>query len=155
MSGQFNVYRKAFHFSGIIFLIVYYADIFRNFPGDYFVENTRSVLFYALMAGSALMYILEILRFRFNIIQKWFILLAGKLMKPSEEQKIHGSIPLFLGVGLSIGFFMQEIAIICSLFLMVGDPCAAWFGGKMGKHRLKNGKSFEGFIAGILGAFFS
>jgi dolichol kinase len=126
-----------------------------DFPGNYFVENTRSILFYILLSGFIVLGIIEFLRLRFDFFQKLFLMIAGKLIKPSEKNKMNATVPFFLGLLLSAGFFLKEIAILGSLFLMVGDPCAAWFGEKFGKHKLHNGKSYEGLVAGILGAFFA
>jgi len=153
MAGQFNVLRKVFHFSGILFAIIYYNDSLRTFPGEIFQENTRSFLFYVLILAYLVMVMVEFLRFRFEIVQKLFIRFVGKLLKPDEVNKMHGSMPFFLGLAVTTGFFMRDITIIGALFLMVGDPCAAWFGGRFGKHKLKNGKSIEGLAAGITGAF--
>ncbi|MDH4262019.1 MAG: dolichol kinase [Spirochaetia bacterium] len=155
MSGQFNVLRKIFHFSGIIFIIIYYKDLLYNFPGNFFLENTRSVLFYFFLVSLILLGFLEFLRFRFAFFQKLFVMFAGKMLKPDEVNKVHGSVPFFLGLLVCTGFFLKEVAILSSLYLMIGDPCAAWFGEKFGKHKLYNGKSFEGLIAGTLSAFFS
>ena len=153
MSGQFNVFRKAFHFSGIIYVLIYFTDYLHNLPGGYFLENTRSVLFYALTGVYLIMVIYEILRFRYPFFQNLFVAIAGKILKPDELHKTHGSMPFFLGLAVCTAFCLKEIAILGALFLMIGDPCAAWFGGKYGKHKLANGKSYEGFAAGILGAF--
>jgi len=155
MSSQFNVLRKLFHFSGVIFIAAYYSDIFKKFPEPLFNENTRSVLFYLILAGFLIMALVEFLRFRYPFFQKTFLQITGKIIKPSEVNKMHGSLPFFLGLLICTALYMKEVTIISALFLMVGDPCAAWFGGKYGSHKLYNGKSFEGFIAGIAGAFFS
>lgn len=99
------------------------------------------------------MFAVEYLRFRVQFFQKIFMLVAGKLIKPEEVNKIHGSIPFFMGLMICMAFFMKEVAILSFLFLMVGDPCAAWFGERYGKHKIYNKKSWEGFIAGVCGAF--
>lgn len=153
MQGQFNVFRKIFHFSGILIAWVYYSNILDNFPYVFFRENTRSLLFYTMILGYLLLGILEFLRFRFTVFQNIFLAVVGRILKPEEINKSHGSLPFFLGLAICIGFFTKEIAIISTLFLLVGDPCAAWFGVKFGKHKLYNGKSYEGLVAGITGSF--
>jgi len=153
MSDKFNLLRKIFHFSGILIVITYYGEFLENVPGNYFIENTRSILFYFFLVVVIVMGIIEFLRFRISFIQGHFVNLTKHLLKPHEVERLHASVPFFLGLVLSTGFFMKEIAILSSLFLMIGDPCAAWFGGKYGTHKLSNGKSYEGLVAGILGAF--
>lgn len=52
-------------------------------------------------------------------------------------------------VVLSVGFPEGPYAMLGVVMLGIGDPTAAFVGKKVGRHRLSNGKSWEGFAAFI------
>lgn len=54
---------------------------------------------------------------------------------------------------LVVLFFPAEIAILAILFLVIGDPFAAYVGSRYGKHRFYNGKSLEGIVGFLIPAF--
>lgn len=61
--------------------------------------------------------------------------------------------PYILALCLVVGFFPRDIAILSILFLTFGDPAAALVGGKYGTIRFYNGKSLQGALGGIAGAY--
>lgn len=151
----FNFSRKIFHLIGLIIPVLIYIDIFRIlFPGS-FQFPTPSIAFYILGTIVLLFTIIEILRFNFEAWQRAFIKVAGKLLKEKEYNRVHASLPYALGLGICISFYPPDIAILSVLCLTVGDPAAAFVGGKWGSHRFTNGKSLEGMFGGIFGSFFA
>jgi dolichol kinase len=134
-------------------VVLYFFDSLSDFPARWFHENTRSLLFYFLFSVYLSLVIIEYLRFKYEWAQKAFMIVAGKLLKPEETENSHGSLPFFLGLAFCTAFFQKEITIIAFLSLMIGDPLAAWFGIKYGKHKIKGKKSLEGFFAGTMGSF--
>ncbi len=149
---KFQVGRKIFHLTGLIFPLLVLVDGL-SFLSLGFKEDTRSILFYFFLLGVILMGVVEFLRFRYSSIQNLFIKIVGPLLKEKELYKTHGSLPYFAALGVVIGFFPKEVAVLSVAFLILGDPSAAYFGAKYGKRRFPNGKSVEGSIAFALTCF--
>jgi len=59
---------------------------------------------------------------------------------------------LALGVILALLFFPKSIAYASIAIVGIGDPVAAYVGGKLGQRRIGD-KSLEGFTAGAIAAF--
>lgn len=138
---------------GLVVPTLIYLDIFRIIFPHSFAYPTQSISFYFFGSLSLILIIIEILRFNIDFVQRAFIKVAGKLLKEKEYHRVHASLPYALGLCITIGFYPPEVAIISVLALTVGDPIAAFVGGKWGKRRFKNGKSIEGSIAGVSGSF--
>jgi len=149
----FNFKRKFYHLFGLIIPIVFYFDLFNYFQLNLFKNDTRSITFYILLFLSTCMIIVEILRFRFDAWQRFFLKVAGKLIKEKEKNKIHASVPYFIALTIIIGFAPKEIAVLSVIFLLFGDPVAAYIGGKYGTIRFYNKKSLQGTLGGIISAF--
>jgi len=153
MRSNFNYHRKLFHLSGTIFIIFYHFAPYKALDFLPFLENERTLVFAVLFSIYLSLQLLEILRKRYQFFQKLFLAVASKLLKPEEIEKSHGSIPYFLGLSVTIGFFPKELAIISALFLYIGDPAAAFIGSHYGKIKIGSHKTLEGFLAGAIAAF--
>ncbi len=154
MQYQVNINRKIFHLSGIFIPGIFFFQVFDWLPVNLFVDNTRSILFYLLASTSILLVVVECLRFKFPLFQKSFIAVVGPLLKKKEYDDINGSIGYMLGNTILLAFFPKEIAIISMLFLLFGDPLAAFIGSRYGKIPICHGRSLEGSVAGaVVGIF--
>ena len=151
----FNFKRKIFHLLGLIIPVGYFFNWLDPISPWTFRETTRSLIFYITGAITVFFLIVEFLRFRYKYWQDLFVKVAGPMLKDKEMNKMHGSVPYVLALCIVVGFFPREIAIICILFLSFGDPAAAYIGGKFGTIRFYNGKSLQGTLGGIAGAFIS
>ena len=151
----FNFKRKIFHLLGLIIPIGYFFNWLDPISPWKFHETTRSLLFYILAIITIFFLIVEFLRFRYKYWQDLFVKVVGPMLKGKELNKMHGSVPYILALCIVVGFFPREIAILCVLFLSFGDPVAAYIGGKFGTIRFYNGKSLQGTLGGIAGAFIS
>lgn len=151
----FNFARKVFHLFGLVIPIVFFFNLLDYFLPNLFKDNTRSWGFFLLMGLVVFLLIVEYLRFRYAFWQNLFLKIASPLLKDKEHGKMHGSVPYILGMGLVVGFMPREVAMITGLYLAFGDPAAAYFGGKYGTIRFYNGKSLQGLLAGVAGAFLS
>ena len=145
----FNTSRKVFHLLGLLAPLVLLVDLFDWFGLNWFEDNTRSLGFYLLLFLFISLVVYEVLRFRLDYFQRLFIKMAGFMLKEHEHKKMNGAIPFIFAILLLVGFFSKEIAVLSMLFLLFGDTAAAFVGSKFGKIRFKNGKSFEGTLAGI------
>lgn len=146
----FNFSRKLFHLTGLLIPGIYFFNLFDIEAITFFKENTRSLAFYILGTASVILILIEVLRFNFEFWQNLFVKTVGKLLKEKELNRVHGSVPFVLANGLVIGFLPREIAVLSIIFLSLGDPMAAYFGGKYGTIRFYNGKSLQGTLGGII-----
>ncbi|MDH5719639.1 MAG: hypothetical protein OEZ13_03365 [Spirochaetia bacterium] len=145
----FNWKRKLFHLSGLIIPIIYFFNLPDIFDLRWFKDDNRSLIFYVLLILTALMLVIEYLRFKYQYWQKIFLKLLSPLLKGREEKEMQSSIHFFISCAFIIGFLPKETAVLSVLFLSMGDPAAAYFGGRYGTVRFKNGKSLQGLLAGV------
>ena len=150
----FSIPRKIFHLMGLFAPIALLFDLFDLFDLNWFEDDTRSLGFYFLLFLFTFLILYEILRFRLDYFQRFFIRAVGFMLKEYEYKKMNGAIPFVLSTLLLVGFFSEEIAVLAMLFLLLGDTAAAFIGSRYGKIRLNNGKSLEGTLAGTVTALF-
>lgn len=150
---KFNYARKFFHLIGLVIPIGYFFHWLDGISPWQFKETTRSVIFWITGIITVFFLIIEFLRFRFKFWQDAFVKVAGPMLKGKEMDKMHGSVPYILALCLAVGFFPRDIAILSILFLTFNDPAAALVGGKFGTIRFYNGKSLQGTLGGMAGAF--
>ncbi|TGK37468.1 dolichol kinase [Leptospira gomenensis] len=144
-SVRFNYARKLWHLLGLIVPVCYYMDVFRGAFG--LANATRAVVSASLLVCLAIILVIEFLRFRFAPFQNFFLSVAGILLKEEEKTRLNGTLPYFLSCAFVVFLFPPEISILSMLFLVIGDPTAAWVGTFYGKRRFSNGKSVEGIFA--------
>ncbi|EKR62835.1 MULTISPECIES: diacylglycerol/polyprenol kinase family protein [Leptospira] len=145
---RFNYARKLWHLLGLIFPVCYYLDVFQGAFG--LLNATRAVVFVSLVFCLGTIVLLEYFRFRFPGFQRFFLSILGALMKEEEKTRLNGTLPYFLSCAFVVLLFPPEISILAMLFLVIGDPTAAWIGTFYGKHRFSNGKSVEGIVAFVV-----
>jgi len=149
----FNLTRKIYHITGLAIPYLFISGAFGYYLPFVFRDANRSVAFYILAIIVIALLVGEFLRFNFKFWEGLFLRVIGPLLKEKEIDKIHGSISFLFANAVVIGIFHPEICVVAILFLNYGDPAAAYFGGKYGKNRYINGKSFQGMIAGTIIAF--
>ena len=153
IKSKFQFSRKVLHLSGLLIPLIYFFDIFKYFSFSNnltFEDVNRSLSFYILLILSLFILLIEISRFYIPIIQKIFLKYLGLFMKDDEKNRMSASFPFFFSHALLCILDNKAIATLGMLFLLIGDPVAAYFGSKYGKHRLTNGRSLEGTFCGIL-----
>ena len=150
---KFNYARKIFHLFGLIIPVGYFFRWLDPISPWVFKETTRALIFWITGGITVFFLIVEFLRFRWKFWQDLFVKVAGPMLKGKEMDKMHGSVPYILALCIVVGFFPRDIAILSVLFLTFGDPAAALVGGKYGTIRFYNGKSLQGTLGGIGGAF--
>ncbi len=151
-SEPFNVARKIYHAFGLVIPLVVYFDAFAFFaPGR--EHLTREICIVLLAAGILLMLCVDTLRFQLKPLNRLFVNVVGSLLKEEEKKRYNATIPYFTACLLLLWFFSDVTATLACIFLMVGDPFAAYVGGHYGRVRFWNGKSLEGLLA-FMGAGF-
>jgi dolichol kinase len=82
-------------------------------------------------------------------IVSWFIArLERDKVKPGQ-----GTLNFFLGTFIALVFFEPNIVFVAVLILAFGDSFSTIVGKGIGKRRIYNKKSIEGFLAGFLASF--
>lgn len=150
---KFNYARKLFHLIGLVIPVGYFFHALDGISPWQFKETTRSLIFWVTGIITVIFLIVELLRFRYKFWQDLFVKVAGPMLKGKEMDKMHGSVPYILALCIVVGFFPRDVAILSIMFLTFGDPAAALVGGKYGTIRFYNGKSLQGTLGGMAGAF--
>ena len=153
--SNFNVYRKVYHLLGLGVPILFYLNAFDPF-GPGLAHPTRAIGFCILAVGICMLLLIDIGRFSSVRFRKVFYNVLGSLMKEEERNRINASVPYFTANLILFALCGREVTVVACIFLMIGDPVAAYVGGKYGRIRFWNGKSLEGMLgfalAGTLGA---
>jgi len=71
-------------------------------------------------------------------------------MKPSEQNRIHGTVAYMISNLILVLFFSDEVVALSLTFLVLADPLAALVGIYFGRLRFFNGKTLEGLLAFII-----
>lgn len=144
IAGLFNEFkRKTFHLVGLLIPGLYYFFLKYN-------VLTRTQVCLILGGIAAFMFTCEILRFTSPAFRRVFMRVAGRIMRPKENNEINGSTWFVIGSFVTIYLFHPIIAIAALLFLNLGDLAAALVGRAYGRTKFSNGKSVEGALACLL-----
>ncbi|MCR9144455.1 MAG: hypothetical protein NXI24_19610 [bacterium] len=151
-AGDFNLARKIYHTAGLIIPLFLYFDVF-GFLAPERPVFTREVCLVLLVAFIGLMFILDTLRFGNEQLNALFMRLLGPLLKQEESKRYNATLPYFLACTVLMLIFSDIVVVFACIYLMIGDPWAAYIGGYRGRVRFWNGKSLEGLLAFIVVGF--
>jgi len=115
----------------------------------YFIFN-RSTTFVVYGVLGIVVLLIEIARLRFPNWNNYIYSRLGGVIRANEEQKMTGTLPYILGVGLSLYAYPTPVAAAAICFLAFGDVAATTIGERYGKTKI-GGKSLEG-TAGFIAA---
>lgn len=100
-----------------------------------------------LVSGASILFIgLDLLRFRAPSFKNFVTKAMGLFMRKEELDKPTGLSFMCLGFWLLILLFDRQVALLTMLFVMLGDPIAAYIGTKYGKDKIGD-KTVQGFLA--------
>ena len=129
--------RKFYHlFGGIGLLSLYYL-----------LGRERALLLYGVLSLIALT--VDVARLRIPMFNQFVFTRFGSFIRESEKNKLTGTPPYVLGIGLSLFLFPSAIATTAICFLAFGDVAATTIGERYGKTKIGN-KSLEGTAAFII-----
>lgn len=152
---SFNFKRKAWHMLGLLAPAFFYFDPMR-LTGLPFDHSTKIIGLGLNLFLLVFLVIVDLLRFRDDSVNDLFVKVAGPLLKKQELRKMNATVPYLTATFLLFCFTQDLIAGLACTFLMIGDPVAAYVGGRFGRVRFWNGKSLEGmlgfFLAGTTAA---
>ncbi|MCB1309954.1 MAG: hypothetical protein KDK30_17320 [Leptospiraceae bacterium] len=153
--GSFNFSRKIYHMIGLVIPIALYVELF-DFLAPWFQFPTRSAGLLALIAFTITLLLVDALRFKVKAVNRLFVSIVGPLLKQEELKRYNATIPYFAACLILFIFSSTEVVMLSCIFLMIGDPVAAYTGGFYGRVRFWNNKSLEGMgafiVAGFLGS---
>jgi dolichol kinase len=129
--------RKIFHLVGGLGLL-----------SLYFIFN-RSTAFILYGALIVIVLMIEIVRLYSPSLNKYLYTRLGGVIRENEKQKMSGTVPYILGVGLSFYAYATPVAAAAICFLAFGDVAATTVGERYGKTKIGN-KSLEGTAAFIV-----
>lgn len=137
---------------GLVFPVILYFDLFQ-FIQPQSPHATRIVSLGLLLVLFLLFLVSDLLRFFAPDFNRIYHRILNRLMKKEETHRFTATVPYFLATVILFLFFSKSAIMVASIFLILGDTAAAYFGGKYGKSRLPNGKSLAGGIAFVFCGF--
>ena len=100
-----------------------------------------------LVSGFSILFIgLDFLRFKVPAFKNLVTKIMGVFMRKEELNRPTGMSFMCLGFWLLILLFDKDVALLTMLFVMLGDPVAAYIGTKYGKDKIGD-KTVQGFLA--------
>jgi dolichol kinase len=139
----FEQKRKLFHFSSIIFPVLYYL-------------SSKEVTVTILIIANLIILTLDINRHFIKKIQEATDKFLKWLMRPHEysgTKQLSGVSYMFLGFLLTAIFFNKDKVILSWFVLIISDSIASLYGQKYGT-KTPTGKSLEGSFAFFISGFF-
>lgn len=130
-----HIGRKLYHLLGGLGLLSLYFILGRE----------RALWIYIVLAGGVL--IVEVARLRVPSFNRYFFAQWGSFVRESERERMTGTMPYVLGIGLSLLLYRTDIATAAICFLAVGDVAATTVGERYGRTKLVGQKSLEGTLA--------
>ncbi len=161
MSSEFQ--RKAFHLTGLV-IPVFYLIVGREWTIT--VLAITLIVFFMIeplrvSSFKAKKFLEKMSSYLTPEIYKFLDERVDKIMKSlreieREEEKMCIGAHIYFSIAslIVIILFPQMVAIGAISVATIGDAVAAIIGRPFGKHRFKNGKSWEGSIAFFISAFF-
>lgn len=138
-----HIGRKLYHLLGGLGLLSLY----------YLLGRDYALWTYTVLIGVVLT--IDIIRLRVPAFNDLVFRRFGAFIRKNERNKMTGTAPYILGIGLSFLFYRTDIATASVCFLAVGDVAATTVGERYGRTKLSGDKSLEGALAFLLAAVFA
>ena len=130
-----HIGRKLYHlFGGLGLLSLYYVLGRRN-----------ALIFYGTMVLVILA--IDITRLRVPAFNQYIQSHFSSFIRKNEANKITGTAPYVLGIGLTLLLYRSDIATAAVCFLAFGDVSATAVGERYGRTKISGEKSLEGTMA--------
>ncbi len=135
--------RKLYHLLGGLGLLSLY----------YLLGRQSALICYGLLAAAVLA--IDITRLKVPVFNQFIFDRFGSFIRKSEANKLTGTAPYLLGIGLSLLLYRTDIATAAICFLAFGDVAATTVGERYGKTKISGEKSLEGTLAFVAAAALS
>ena len=127
--------RKFYHlFGGLGLLSLYYL-----------LGRQRALICYGLLIAVVLA--ADITRLRIPAFNQFIQTRFSSFIRKNEANKLTGTAPYILGIGLTLLLYRTEIATAAICFLAFGDVAATAVGEQYGRTKISGEKSLEGTLA--------
>lgn len=127
--------RKFYHlFGGLGLLSLYYL-----------LGRQRALICYGLLIAVVLA--ADITRLRMPAFNQYIQTRFSSFIRKNEANKLTGTAPYVLGIGLTLLLYRTEIATAAICFLAFGDVAATAVGERYGRTKISGEKSLEGTVA--------
>src|SRR5512136_497313 len=130
-----HIGRKLYHLFGGLGLLSLY----------YFLGRRDALLCYGVLVLAVLA--VDITRLRVPAFNQFIQSRFGSFIRKNEANKLTGTAPYVLGIGLSLALYRTDIATAAVCFLAFGDVAATTVGERYGKTKISGEKSLEGTLA--------
>jgi glycerol-3-phosphate acyltransferase PlsY len=130
-----HIGRKLYHLLGGLGLLSLY----------YLLGRDNSLICYAVLIAVVLA--LEITRLKVPAFNQFVQRRFSNFIRENEANKLTGTAPYLLGIGLSLLFYRTDIATAAICFLAFGDVAATAVGERYGRTKISGQKSLEGTLA--------
>ena len=120
-------------------------------PLSYFYVFTEKWEFLKILSLITVCFIIiDISRHFIPIIKSIFSFFFDKMLRDHElKGKLTGATWVMIASCVSITLFSKPVAILCLIYMSLGDTVAGLIGRKYGKHKIGT-KTWEGFVAGLI-----
>jgi len=130
-----HIGRKLFHLLGGLGLLSLY----------YLLGRQNALIFYGLLIAVVLA--VDITRLRVPVFNQFIQTRFSSFIRKNEANKLTGTAPYVLGIGLSLLLYRTDIATAAICFLAFGDVAATAVGERYGRTKISGEKSLEGTLA--------
>ena len=130
-----HIGRKLFHLLGGLGLLSLY----------YLLGRQNALIFYGLLIAVVLA--VDITRLRVPVFNQFIQTRFSSFIRKNEANKLTGTAPYVLGIGLSLLLYRTDIATAAICFLAFGDVAATSVGERYGRTKISGEKSLEGTLA--------
>jgi dolichol kinase len=132
--------RKFYHlFGGLGLLSLYYL-----------LGRERALICYGILIAVVLA--ADITRLRMPAFNQFIQTRFSSFIRKNEANKLTGTAPYLLGIGLTLLLYRSDIATAAICFLAFGDVAATAVGERYGRTKISGEKSLEGTLAFIAAA---
>lgn len=91
----------------------------------------------------------ELIRFRAQGVNRWFLSFFQPLLREEEASRLTGTSYMLIASLIAFVVFPRDVAVLALSFLALGDAVATIVGKQMGKRKLL-GKTLEGDLACLI-----
>jgi len=138
-----HIGRKFYHlFGGLGLLSIYYL-----------LGRRDALICYGFIVLAVLA--IDITRLKVVAFKRFMQTRFSSFLRESEANKLTGTAPYVLGIGLTLFFYQTGIATAAILFLAFGDVMATTVGERYGRTKIVGEKSLEGTLAFVVSAVLS
>jgi len=130
-----HIGRKLYHLIGGLGLLSLY----------YILGRKNALICYGIMVLVVLA--IDITRLKLPALNQFIQMRFSSFIRKNEANKLTGTAPYVLGIGLTLLIYRTDIATAAVCFLAFGDVAATAVGERYGRTKISGEKSLEGTIA--------